>query len=57
MGKEKKCARCSAELKFVFYPMKDWKIEGPICGSCYSKGIDEYYPGTHIRVNREAATD
>lgn len=31
--------------------MKEWKIEGPLCGKCYSKKIDEHYPGEHGRVN------
>lgn len=31
--------------------MKQWNIEGPLCGKCYSKKIFEYYPGKHVRVD------
>jgi hypothetical protein len=33
--------------------MEEWEIKGPLCGDCYSKKLDEYYPGDHIRVNKE----
>jgi len=33
--------------------MEEWKIKGPICGDCYSKKINEHYPGDHVRVNKE----
>jgi hypothetical protein len=31
--------------------MKQWNMEGFICGACYSKKISEHYPGKHARVN------
>ena len=31
--------------------MKDWGIEGILCGKCYSKKISDHYPGEHVRVN------
>jgi len=31
--------------------MNDWKINGLLCGKCYSKKIFEHYPGKHVRVN------
>ena len=31
--------------------MKEWNVEGTICGACYSKKAHTHYPGEHIRVN------
>jgi len=31
--------------------MENWKIDGHLCGKCYSKKISEHYPGEHVRVN------
>jgi len=36
-----------------YLPMKEWKIEGKLCGKCYSRKISEFYPGEHTRVNLE----
>jgi len=36
-----------------FNPMKEWSINGELCGDCYSKKLGEYYPGEHVRVNEE----
>ena len=33
--------------------MKEWEMSGTICGDCYSKKLNDYYPGEHIRVNKE----
>jgi hypothetical protein len=46
-----KCGICSEKIETPFYPMKEWGIEGSMCGKCYSKKINEYYPGDHARVN------
>ena len=35
-----------------YVPMKEWGMEGPVCGACYSAGLDEHYPGDHVRINR-----
>ena len=36
-----------------YRPMKEWNLEeGVLCGDCYSKQLDEYYPGDHERVNK-----
>ena len=43
----------SLEIKLPFNPMKEWNIDGMLCGNCYSKQLHEYYPGDHIRVNKE----
>lgn len=53
MGIKDKCAICSDNIKLKFNPMEDWGIEGSLCGKCYSKKINEYYPGDHIRVNKD----
>ncbi len=50
MAKEK-CKICKGQITNTFYPMEDWKIEGPLCGDCYSKKIAEHYPGDHVRMD------
>lgn len=52
MGIKEKCAICSGKIQFRFVPMDEWGIEGSLCGKCYSKKINEHYPGEHIRVNK-----
>ncbi|MBS1267636.1 MAG: hypothetical protein MAG458_00344 [Nitrosopumilus sp.] len=47
-----KCEVCSEKIETPFNPMKEWGIEGSICGKCYSKKINEFYPGEHTRVNK-----
>jgi len=51
MKSDDKCALCNGIIKTVFVPMEQWKIEGKICGECYSKKLSEFYPGEHVRVN------
>ena len=51
LGSEK-CALCGSEIKLPFNPMKEWGIDGMLCGDCYSKKLHEYYPGDHVRVNK-----
>ena len=53
LGSKEKCSICNDEITLKFNPMDEWKIKGPLCGKCYSKQIHEYYPGDHIRVNKE----
>ena len=53
MGLKEKCAICSGKIELRFVPMEEWGIEGSICGDCYSKKINEHYPGDHIRVNKD----
>ena len=38
-------------MEYKYNPMASWKVEGPLCGKCYSKKISEHYPGEHVRVN------
>lgn len=52
MGKKEKCTICSEEVGLHFKAMEEWKIEGALCGKCYSKKLSEYYPGEHVRVNK-----
>ena len=51
MKKEEKCVLCQGPVEVKYSPMKEWKIEGTLCGQCYSKKISEFYPGEHVRVN------
>ena len=48
---DEKCTLCDANLDCEYVPMREWKIDGPLCGKCYSKKISEFYPGDHERVN------
>lgn len=50
LGSDQKCVLCKGRIGFRFNPMKEWGIEGTICGDCYSKKINEYYPGDHVRI-------
>jgi len=51
MIKEDKCVLCGKATEQKYLPMKEWKMNGFMCGKCYSKKIFEYYPGKHVRVN------
>ena len=53
MGIKSKCAICSGKIELHYNPMEEWGVEGMICGKCYSKKIDEHYPGDHVRVNKD----
>lgn len=54
MGSKGKCIICGEKVGMMYYrPMKEWNLEeGVLCGDCYSKQLDEYYPGDHERVNK-----
>ncbi len=52
LGVKDKCVICSEEIQLRYNPMEKWKIEGSICGKCYSKKLSEHYPGEHVRVNK-----
>ena len=49
---KEKCTICSEKIQLRYKPMDEWGIEGLICGNCYSKKINEHYPGEHTRVNK-----
>ncbi len=51
MGSDEKCALCDASIEHPYIPMKEWGIDGHLCGKCYSKKLSEFYPGDHERVN------
>ena len=36
-----------------YNPMREWLIEGVLCGDCYSKKLSEYYPGYHKKINKK----
>lgn len=46
------CAICNEKIEMPFKAMEEWKIEGLLCGKCYSKKLSEHYPGEHVRVNK-----
>ena len=50
---KEKCTICNEKVKLRYKPMEEWKIEGTLCGECYSKKVHEHYPGEHIRVNKD----
>ena len=35
--KDEKCAVCNEDIEHAYLPMKEWKIDGHLCGDCYSK--------------------
>ena len=51
LGIREKCVLCGGPLEYKYNPMKEWKMNGTLCGKCYSKKISEFYPGDHVRVN------
>lgn len=51
LKKEEKCSLCNGPIKKKYFPMETWKINGVLCGNCYSKKISEHYPGEHVRVD------
>lgn len=51
MIKEFKCTICGQAMDQKYLPMKNWNVDGFLCGKCYSKKISEHYPGKHVRVN------
>jgi hypothetical protein len=51
MTQNDNCALCNESMEHVYVPMKEWHVDGNVCGRCYSKKIAEFYPGKHERVN------
>jgi len=51
LGSKFICAICSEETSLHFIPMKEWSIDGVLCGDCYSKRLGEHYPGDHVKIN------
>lgn len=47
---DEKCSACEAALARKYIPMREWNMEGPLCGGCYSRLIAEFYPGEHVRM-------
>ena len=52
LGVKDKCVICSEKIELHYSSMEEWKIEGSLCGKCYSKKLHEHYPGEHVRVNK-----
>ncbi len=48
-----KCTLCKNPMPHKYVGMPQWKIEGFLCGSCYSQKINEHYPGEHVRVSMD----
>jgi transcription elongation factor len=53
LGKKQKCTICNDEAEMYFNPMKEWKLDGVLCGDCYSKQLADFYPGDHVRLNED----
>jgi len=53
LGSKFKCAICSEDVSTRFNPMKEWLIEGVLCGDCYSKKLGEFYPGYHKTITKK----
>ncbi len=53
LGSKLKCAICSEDVSMRYNPMREWLIEGVLCGDCYSKKLSEYYPGYHKKINKK----
>jgi|TARA_B110000263_G_scaffold180359_1_gene157976 hypothetical protein len=51
LGLKEKCSICNEKIELRYKPMKEWSIEGTLCGKCYSKQVSKHYPGEHTRVN------
>ena len=51
LGLKEKCSIFNGKIELRYKPMKEWNVEGTICGACYSKKAHTYYPGEHVRVN------
>ncbi len=52
MGAKYKCIICNEKIEMRYIPMKEWNLEGSLCSKCYSKKLNEFYPGDHTRVNK-----
>ena len=52
LGSKEKCVLCGEKIELPFKAMEKWGIDGTLCGKCYSKKLNEYYPGEHVRVNK-----
>lgn len=48
---KQKCTICNDEVDMVYNPMKEWRLDGILCGDCYSKQLADFYPGDHVRIN------
>ena len=53
LGSKHKCTICSEEVSINFNPMKEWRIEGSLCGDCYSKKLSDFYPGDHSQISKK----
>ena len=51
MVADDKCTLCNKNMEYTYKPMKEWKIDGTLCGECYSKKLSDFYPGDHARVD------
>jgi len=51
MKVQRKCSLCNAEIEISYVPMEEWKMDGFLCGRCYSQKLAEFYPGEHVRIN------
>lgn len=53
LGSKNKCKICNEETSIHYNPMKEWKIDGILCGECYSKKLSDFYPGDHSQISKK----
>ena len=53
LGSKHKCKICSEDISIYYNPMKEWKIDGILCGNCYSKQLSDFYPGDHSQISKK----
>ena len=53
LGSKQKCTICSEEISIIFNPMKEWFLDGVLCGDCYSKKLSDFYPGDHANLTKK----
>ena len=51
MDSDEKCVVCNGDIDHAYIAMKEWNMDGYLCGKCYSKKLLEFYPGDHVRVD------
>ena len=47
MTQKDNCVLCDENMDQYYIPMKEWHVDGHVCGKCYSKKIAAVYPGRH----------
>ncbi len=53
LGSKQKCTICNEQVSMIFNPMKEWSLDGVLCGDCYSKKLSDFYPGDHANLTKK----